>query len=109
VVRQRGPGRGPAVPANLTLAHPPPHGPELDLVERVWPHLRVHRLGNRVLAGGRRPVLDAARAAWNALLLAEPGRLRAPIGYPWLPASVTASQGWYQAGLGEGDAAPPGW
>ncbi len=35
-------------------------------------------------------VLDAACAAWNALL-AEPGRLRSLTSYPWLPASVTTS------------------
>ena len=29
-----------AVPANLTLIHPPPYSPELNPVERVWEHLR---------------------------------------------------------------------
>ena len=35
-------------------------------------------------------VVDAACAAWNALL-AEPGRLRSLTSYPWLPTSVTTS------------------
>jgi hypothetical protein len=47
-------------------------------------------LSHRVLAGGYRAVVDAACAAWNALL-AEPGRLRSLTNFPWLPASVTTS------------------
>ena len=38
--------------------------------------------------------MDAARAAWNALL-AEPGRLHSFTSFPWLPASVATSQGRY--------------
>src|SRR5437764_15378500 len=64
-----------SVPANLTLIHPPPYSPELNPVERVWEYLRDRRLSHRVLAGGYEAVVDAACAAWNALL-AEPGRLR---------------------------------
>ncbi len=63
------------VPANLTLIHPPPYSPELNPVERVWEYLRDRWLSHRVLAGGHEAVVDAACAAWNALL-AEPGRLR---------------------------------
>ena len=37
-----------------------------------------------------RAVVDAACAAWNALL-AEPGRLRSLTSFPWLPASVVTS------------------
>ncbi len=59
-------------------------------VERVWLYLRERWLSHRVLAGGYAAVLDAACAAWNALL-AEPGRLRSLTAYPWLPASVTTS------------------
>jgi hypothetical protein len=76
-----------SVPANLTLAHLPPYSPELNPVERVWLYLRERWLSLRVLAGGYEAVLDAACAAWNALL-AEPGRLRSLTAYPWLPASV---------------------
>ncbi len=43
-----------------------------------------------VHAGGYDAVVDAACAAWNALL-AEPGRLRSLTSFPWLPASVTTS------------------
>src|SRR6187549_3312516 len=79
-----------AVPANLTLIHLPPYSPELNPVERVWEHLRDRWLSHRVLAGGYEAVVDAACAAWNALL-AEPGRLRSLTSFPWLPASVTNS------------------
>ena len=78
------------VPANLTLIPLPPYSPELNPVERVWEHLRDRWLSHRVLAGGYDAVVDAACAAWNALL-AEPGRLRSLTNFPWLPASVTIS------------------
>ena len=78
------------VPPNLTLVRLPPYSPELDPVERVWLHLRERWLSHRVIAGGYEAVLDAACAAWNALL-AEPGRLRSLTSYPWLPKSVTTS------------------
>ena len=78
------------VPANLTLIHLPPYSPELNPVERVWEYLRDRWLSHRVLAGGYEAVVDAACAAWNALL-AEPGRLRSLTNFPWLPASVTTS------------------
>ena len=70
-----------AVPANLTLIHPPPYSPELNPVERVWEYLRDRWLSHRVLAGGYEAVVDAACAAWNALL-AEPGRLRSLTSFP---------------------------
>jgi hypothetical protein len=78
------------VPANLTLVPLPPYSPELNPVERIWEYLRDRWLSHRVLAGGYEAVVDAACAAWNALL-AEPGRLRSLTNFPWLPASVTTS------------------
>ena len=81
---------GLAVPADPTLVPLPPYSPELNPVERVWEYLRDRWLSHRVLAGGYAAVLEAACAAWNALL-AEPGRLRSLTSYPWLPASVTSS------------------
>src|SRR3954451_19294312 len=39
-----------AVPANLTLIHPPPYSPELNPVERVWEYLRDRWLSHRVFA-----------------------------------------------------------
>ena len=78
------------IPDNVSLIHLPPYSPELNPVERVWLYLRERWLSHRVLAGGYEAVLDAACAAWNALL-AEPGRLRSLTSYPWLPASVTTS------------------
>ena len=59
-------------------------------VERLWQYLRKRWLSHRVLAGGYQAVVDAACAAWNALL-AEPGRLRSLTSFPWLPTSVTIS------------------
>ena len=79
-----------SVPANLTLIHPPPYSPELNPVERVWEYLRDRWLSHRVLAGGHEAVVDAACAAWNALL-AEPGRLRSLTNFPWLPPAVSIS------------------
>ena len=81
---------GLTVPANLTLVPLPPYSPELNPVERVWEYLRDRWLSHRVLAGGYAAVVDAACAAWNALL-AEPGRLPSLTSFPWLPASVTSS------------------
>src|SRR4051794_38276701 len=81
---------GLTVPANLTLIHPPPYSPELNPVERVWEYLRDRWLSHRVLAGGYEAVVDAACAAWNALL-AEPGRLRSLTNFPWLPPAVSTS------------------
>src|SRR4030095_9262716 len=78
------------VPANLTLIHPPPYSPELNPVERIWEYLRDRWLSHRVLASGYEAVVDAACAAWNALL-DEPERLRALTHFPWLPSSVTTS------------------
>ena len=78
------------VPANLTLIPLPPYSPELNPIERVWEYLRDRWLSHRVLADGYAAVVDAACAAWNALL-AEPGRLRSLTSFPWLPASVTNS------------------
>ena len=78
------------MPANLTLIPLPPYSPELNPVERVWEYLRDRWLSHRVLAGGYEAVVDAACAAWNALL-DEPGRLRSLTNFPWLPASVTNS------------------
>jgi hypothetical protein len=78
-----------AVPANLTLVHPPPYSPELNPVERVWLYLRERWLSHRALADYD-AVLDAACAAWNALR-AEPGRLRSLTAFPWLPQGVSNS------------------
>jgi hypothetical protein len=78
------------VPANLTLIHLPPYSPELDPVERVREYLRDRWLSHPMLAGGYAVVVDAACAAWNALL-AEPGRLRSLTSFPWLPLSVQTS------------------
>ena len=71
------------MPADLTLT-PPPYSPELDPVERVREHPRDRRLGRRVLAGGHRPVVDAARAARDA----PPAGPAAPAGQPPLAARV---------------------
>ena len=79
-----------SVPPNLTLVHQPPYSPELNPVERVWEYLRDRWLSHRALAGGYQAVVDAARAARNALL-AEPGRLRSLTNCPWPPSAVSTS------------------
>ena len=72
-----------------------------DAAERVGGALRKQRARYRarcarperlyrVLAGGRGPVADAARAAWDALM-AGPRRPRSLASFPRLPASVTTS------------------
>jgi hypothetical protein len=78
------------VPANLTLIPLPPYSPELNPVERVWEYLRDRWLSHRLLGTGYAAVVDAACAAWNALI-DEPGRLRSLTSFPWLPASVRNS------------------
>src|SRR4029453_16477523 len=78
------------VPANVTLVPLPPYSPELNPAERVWEYLRDRWLSHRVLAGGYEAVVDAACAAWNALL-AKPGGLRSLTSFPWLATAVTPS------------------
>jgi DDE superfamily endonuclease len=39
-----------AVPGNITLVPLPPHSPELNPVERVWPHLKERFLSHRLHA-----------------------------------------------------------
>jgi transposase len=51
------------VPENLSLAFLPPCSPELNPIERLWPHLRNNRLSHRVF---HRP----ARSSWP---VARPG------------------------------------
>ena len=79
-----------SIPANIQLIEQPAYSPELNPVERVWEYLRDRWLSHRVLAGGYAAVVDAACAAWNALL-AEPGRLRSLTNFPWLPPAVSTS------------------
>lgn len=79
-----------SVPANLTLIPLPAYSPELNPVERVWEYLRDRWLSHRVLTAGYASVMDAACAAWNALIT-EPGRLRSLTNFSWLPTSVTNS------------------
>ena len=66
------------------------HAMQAASTTAVWPPASTRWLSHRVLAGGYEAVVDAACAAWNALL-AEPGRLRSLTSFPWLPASVTTS------------------
>ena len=56
----------------------------------MWEYLRDRWLSHRLLGAGYAAVVDAACAAWNALI-DEPGRLRSLTSFPWLPASVRNS------------------
>jgi transposase len=38
------------VPENLSLVFLPPYSPELNPIERLWPHLRDDRLSHRVFS-----------------------------------------------------------
>jgi transposase len=75
------------IPSNVTLTFLPPYAPELNPVERVWLFLKERFLSHRLL-DDYKAVLDAACAAWNALV-AEAGRLASLTAYPWL-AQVTS-------------------
>ncbi len=72
--------RAPRVPPSLTLVPPPPHAPELNPAERVWPFPRERLLSHRLL-DGYDAVVEACREARNAL---TPDRLRSLTGYPWI-------------------------
>lgn len=61
-----------AVPDNMTVLFLPPHGPELNPVERLWAYLRSHFLSNRVFDNDQH-LLDGGAEAWQQL---TPERLR---------------------------------
>jgi DDE superfamily endonuclease len=63
-----------AIPADLTPPSLPAYSPELNAIERVWLILRERSLSHR-LWPARDDILDACRAAWNALVT-ETGRIR---------------------------------
>lgn len=73
------------VPDNLTLALLPPYSPELNVIERVWLHLKERDLSHRV-----RPdyddILDAVCDPWNKLI-DKPRRIKSLSNADW-PASV---------------------
>ena len=80
------------MPAKLTLIPLPPYSPELNPVERVWEYRRDRWLSHRLLGAGYAvvvdaAVVDAACAAWNALI-AEPARRRSLTSFPWLTVST---------------------
>jgi transposase len=71
-----------AVPDNVSLIFLPPYSPELNPVERVWPHLRERCLSLRLFAD-LDAVIVGCRDAWNRLL-DEPGRVASLTDYPYL-------------------------
>ena len=83
--RHRRPGR--RRPANISLiVPPPPHGPILDPVERIWPYPRGRFLSLRLsadLSADLDAVIDGRCDAWNRLA-AEPGRIASRIDCPFL-------------------------
>jgi transposase len=71
-----------AVPANVTLAPPPPYSPELNPVEWIWDWLRENDLSLRVF-DDLDAVEEACCEAWNKLV-ADPARIRSLTHHPWL-------------------------
>ena len=71
-----------AVPDNLTLAFLPPYSPELNVIERVWLHLKERYLSHRVWLDYDH-ILDAVCEAWNKLI-DEPGRIKSLTDAAWL-------------------------
>jgi len=67
---------------NLTLAFLPPYSPELNVIERVWLHLKERYLSHRVWPDYD-DILDAVCEAWNRLI-DEPGRIKSRTDADWL-------------------------
>jgi len=55
-------------PKNVTLLRLPPYSPELNVVERLWRHLRQRHWSNRVYAGIK-DLEEAAVCGWRAVCL----------------------------------------
>jgi transposase len=70
------------VPADLSPIFPPPHAPEPNPVERLWPFLRGRFLPLRLFRD-LAAIIDGCRDAWNRLA-AEPGRIASLTDYPYL-------------------------
>lgn len=71
-----------AVLDNLSLLFLPPYSPELNVIERVWLHLKERYLSHRVWPDYD-DILDAVCEAWNKLI-DEPGRIRSLTNAEWL-------------------------
>lgn len=54
------------VPDSMTLVRLPPYSPDLNLIERVWLHLRERHLSHRLL-DGYEAIADALCQAWRRL------------------------------------------
>ena len=70
------------VPDNLSLLFLPPYSPELNVIERVWLHLKERYLSHRVWPDYD-DILDAVCEAWNKLI-DEPDRIRSLTNADWL-------------------------
>jgi transposase len=70
------------VPQSITLVALPPYAPELNPVERVWLYLKERFLSHRLHADYE-AIAGAASKAWNRLI-AEAGRLKSLVTYPWI-------------------------
>ena len=69
-------------PDEVSLVFPPPCGPRLNPVERVWLLLRGRFLSLRLFAGPD-DTIDGCRDAWNRLA-DEPGRIASLTDYEYL-------------------------
>lgn len=70
------------VPADLTLVASPPHSPERDPVERVWPFSRERLMSPRFFPD-QAAIVDACCDAWNTLPT-EGGRIKSLRFQPWI-------------------------
>jgi transposase len=70
------------VPPSITLVHLPPYSPELNVIEKVWQHLRDRYLSGQLFPGTR-AIVDACCDAWNNLI-AENGRIRSLTDFVWV-------------------------
>jgi hypothetical protein len=71
-----------AVPANISLVFLPPHAPQSNPVERIWPYLRERHLSLRLFAD-LDDLIEGCCHAWNRLV-AEPGRSASLTDYTYL-------------------------
>lgn len=69
------------VPANITLLHLPPYGPEIKPAERVGAYLKSHYLSNRAYSDYD-DLFNASGHAWNQL---TPEQLCSICRSKWIP------------------------
>ena len=71
-----------SVSANITLVPLPPYSPELNPVQRVWPHLKNRFLSMRLL-NDYKAIVTATSRAWRRICR-QTGRISTLTAYPWI-------------------------